>query len=275
MKIAVTGGAGYIGSLLVKTLVYQGHDVVSVDNFVSGDYSRLITLGIQDKAQLLEADIRHKPSLENLETAIKLGIKRFVFCSSAAVYGDPPALPVVESHPLKPKNLYGITKLSGEILVETFNREFDLDTVILRFGNVFGVGLHTNYDTVIPKFIKMALEGKALSVYGDGASSRDFVHIEDIVQAISLSLEKEGISGEIFNVGGETVHIKTIAKPVAFKINEKTGKNIEIEYLPPRAGETKEIGFDLGKIRKKLGYTPKSNVEAGIKQIIDFSTRTE
>lgn len=309
MKIAVTGGAGYIGSTLVKKLVEDGNQVVSVDNLMNGDYGPLRALGMSEKATLHVADIRDGRRIEEslagsdaiahlaalpglvkcrerpeeaasinlygtqqvLEAARRLDVGKVVFCSSAAVYGKPVELPVTESHPLRPLNLYGVTKLAGEKLMELYFDNYGIETINLRFGNVFGVGLYTNYDTVIPKFVRMGLDGEPLTVYGDGTSSRDFVHVEDVVQALALSLASKGLGGEAYNVGGETMEIGALARRVAEFLRDETGENVGITHLPPRPGETKEISYNLEKIKGDLGYGPRWNVMRGVEQITKFS----
>jgi UDP-glucose 4-epimerase len=308
MNVAVTGGAGYIGSTLVKKLIDEGEGVVSIDNMMRGDYVHLRSVGAHHMAKLLVGDIRDigllkeafseaeaiahlaaLPGLVNcrdkpedavsiniygthqvLEAARKLDIKKVVFCSSAAVYGRPLELPVKEMHTLRPLNLYGLTKFAGEKLMDIYNDNYGIDTISLRFGNVFGVGLFTNYETVIPKFVKMGLDGEDLTIYGDGTSSRDYVHIQDIVQAILLSLRSKGISGEVYNVGGETMRIDALANHVVNALKEEIGKEVGITNLPPRSGETKEFSYTLKKIKKDLGYEPHWSVKEGIKQVLMY-----
>ncbi len=308
MRVVVTGGAGYIGSLLVKRLMDQGYGVVSVDNLMRGDYSHLRRIGAQERVKLVKGDIRDSGSLRSiidetdaiahlaalpglvlcgerpeeaisinvygtyqvLEAARRLDIGRVVFCSSAAVYGKPVEMPVTEEHPLRPLNLYGVTKISGEKLMEAYWENYGIETVSLRFGNVYGVGLFTNYETVIPKFVKQGLGGKPITVYGDGDSSRDFVHVEDIVQAIILSLRVERIGGSVFNVGGETLRIGDLAEMVVGSVRDATGKEAEITNLPPRPGETKHFSYNLEKIEKGLGYKAMWGIEEGIRQIIRY-----
>lgn len=309
MRVAVTGGAGYIGSALMKRLVEDGNHVVSVDSLLNGDYSPLKTLGLGDKAVLHVGDIRDGKKIEEifrssdaiahlaalpglvkcrenpekatsinvygthqvLEVARRLDVGKVVFCSSAAVYGKPVELPVTESHSLRPLNLYGVTKLAGEKLMELYFDNYGIETINLRFGNVFGVGLYTNYDTVIPKFVRMGLDGEPLTVYGDGTSSRDFVHVEDVVQALTLSLASKGLGREAYNVGGETMEIGALARRVAEFLRDETGENVGITHLPPRPGETKEISYNLEKIKGDLGYGPRWSVMRGVEQITKFS----
>lgn len=311
MKVAVTGGAGYIGSTLVKRLVDDGASVVSVDNLVNGDYRHLKEVQADEKADLREGEIRDDGLLEELfagsdaiahlaaipglvkcqdspeeaisvnvygthqvlETARKLDIGKVVFCSSAAVYGKPVVMPVRESHPLRPLNLYGVTKLAGEKLMETYFDNYGLETISLRFGNVYGVGLYTNYETVIPKFVRMGLNDEALTVYGDGTSSRDYVHVEDIVQAITGALNSKGKGGEAYNVGGETVLIDALAEQVSESLKKATGRSAQITHLPPRPGETKNFSYNLEKIERSLGYRPTWGVKRGIEQVAKYALK--
>ncbi len=306
----MTGGAGYIGSTLVRSLLDEGASVVSIDNLTKGDYRYLRALDHPD-LELVEGDIRDRELLEGsfegadavahlaampglvlcrerpeeaisvniygthqvLEAARRLDIERVVFCSSAAVYGTPVEIPVDEEHPLRPLNLYGVTKLAGEKLMECYHMNHGMETVSLRFGNVFGVGLYTHWETVIPKFVRQGLGGEPLTIYGDGESSRDFVHVEDIVQAIKLALKTEGIGGEAFNVGGETVKIGRLAEIVSEEIEKASGRGASAVHLPPRPGETKRFSYRLDKIEKTLGYRPGWSVRKGVRQLIAYRLR--
>jgi UDP-glucose 4-epimerase len=307
MKIAITGGAGYIGSTLVKRLLDQHIEVVSIDDLSRGNYNHLKNIGADEKARLIQGDIRDTEVLEKefrgsdaiahlaaitglilcrespreavsvniygthqvLETARKRDIEKVVFCSSAAVYGKPKTLPVKEDHPLRPLNLYGVTKLAGEKLMEAYHDNHGIQTISLRFGNVYGMGLYTNYDTVIPKFVKQAITGQALTIYGDGKSTRDFVHVEDIIQAMTIALKANGVGGEAYNVGGETTSTEELATLISEKVQRITGKKPEKIHLPQRPGETKEFSYDLDKIKTQLAYRPTWTIESGVNQIIE------
>ena len=311
MRVAVTGGAGYIGSTLVKNLLDEGIAVASVDNLMIGDYRYLKELKTDNNLELVVGDIRNGNLLHDvfqgaeavahlaalpgltqckerpeeavsiniygtqqvLEAARRLDIKKVVFCSSAAVYGTPIEMPVDEGHPLRPLNLYGVTKLAGEKLMEAYHETHGMETVSLRFGNVFGVGLYTHWATVIPKFVRQGLEGEALTIYGDGHNSRDFVHVEDIVKAIALALKKRGVAGEAFNVGGETLEIGRLAEIVSDELEKATGSGADVTHLPPRPGETKRFSYRLDKIEKSLGYKPNWSVRKGVEQLIDYRLR--
>jgi len=308
MRVAVTGGAGYIGSTLVKRLQDEAVAVVSIDNLTKGDYRYLKEFEEDNTLELVVGDIRDGQLLDEafkgaeavahlaalpglilcreqpdeaisvniygthkvLEAARKLDITKVVFCSSAAVYGTPVKMPVGEGHPLRPLNLYGVTKLAGEKLMEAYHETYGMETVSLRFGNVFGVGLYTHWATVIPKFVRQGLGGEALTIYGDGGNSRDFVHVEDIVNAIIFALRKKDVGGEAFNVGGETLEIGHLAEIVSNELEKATGRGAGITHLPPRPGETKWFSYELEKIEKELGYKPGWSIRKGVKQLIDY-----
>jgi UDP-glucose 4-epimerase len=148
-----------------------------------------------------------------------------------------------------------------------------METISLRFGNVYGVGIYTKFETVIPKFVRMGLKGEALTVYGDGTSSRDYVHVEDIVQAIIKGIRSSGNGGEAYNVGGETVVIDALAKQVSVSLKEATGKGVDTIHLPNRPGETKNFSYDLKKIEKHLGYKTSWGVKRGIEQVIQYALK--
>jgi len=142
----------------------------------------------------------------------------------------------------------------------------------LRFGNVYGVGLYTYWETVIPKFVRQALTGQPLTIYGDGFQSRDFVHVWDVVQAIELVL-KVDIAGEVFNIAsGKPVSINSLADMVSKIVRKRFNKKISVTHLPPRKGETyiKDFCLSIDKIRSRLGFKPMWTLERGINQLIDF-----
>jgi nucleoside-diphosphate-sugar epimerase len=309
MIAGITGGAGYIGSTLIKNLIKNDHEVTSVDSLILGNYDFLAKDDLGKKAVRVIGDIRDRsllkkvwkdvdfvahlaalPGLELcnekpeeaisinvfgtyqvLETARLLDINRVVFCSSAAVYGNPIKMPVTENHQLRPLNLYGVTKLAGEKILDTYWDNYGIETINLRFGNIYGVGLYTRWETVIPKFIKQALSGKQLTIYGDGKYSRDFVHVNDITKALTLSLTTKGIGGETFNVGGTTMSINQIAQIIKEEILEITGKEVTCTNTPPRKGETKEFSYNLEKIRNQLGFKNRWKVRKGVQQLIKYA----
>jgi UDP-glucose 4-epimerase len=210
-----------------------------------------------------------------LEVARKYDISKVVFGSSAAVYGNPVKTPVGEDHPLSPTNLYGVTKLAAEGLLESYHASYGLDTVILRFGNVYGVGVYTHWETVIPKFVRQALSGEALTIYGDGKQSRDFIHVWDVVEAVILALKDERgvVNGESFNVGvGKATSVNVIADTVSRVFYAEYGKKVSTVNLPPRRGEpyVPDFCYSIAKIGGKLGFKPEWSIERDVKQLIEY-----
>jgi UDP-glucose 4-epimerase len=210
-----------------------------------------------------------------LEAARKYDISKVVFGSSAAVYGNPIKTPVGEDHPLSPTNLYGVTKLAAERLLESYHASYRLDTVILRFGNVYGVGLYTHWNTVIPKFVRQALSGQALTIYGDGEQSRDFIHVWDAVEAVILALRDERgvVAGESFNVGvGKATSVNVIADTVSRIFYAEYGKKVSTVNLPRRRGEpyVPNFCYSIAKIGGKLGFKPEGSIEKNVRQLIAF-----
>ncbi|MGQ9680302.1 MAG: NAD-dependent epimerase/dehydratase family protein [Candidatus Bathyarchaeia archaeon] len=310
VKIIVTGGAGYIGSYLIKKLIENGFFVISIDNLINGDY-RFLKKYEDDSLKLVRGDIRDLDLLERefadadhvihlaaistldkcyedpeeavsvnvygtfqiLEAAKRTGVKRIIFSSSAAVYGEPRTSLVDESHPVQPLNLYGITKLSGEKLIESYSVTEDIESVVLRFGNVFGVGLYTHWDSVIPKFVKQALDHVPLTIYGGGESIREFVHVEDIVKAIMLAVNSKEVSYDLFNVGGEAMSVRDVASIVSGEVKKVAGFDVKLIHLPERRGEAKKICFRMDKIEKKLGYKREYTVKQGVSQLIEYYNR--
>jgi UDP-glucose 4-epimerase len=210
-----------------------------------------------------------------LEVARKYDIDKVVFASSAAVYGNPVKTPIGEDHPLSPTNLYGVTKLAAEGLLESYHVSYGMGTVILRFGNVYGVGVYTHWETVIPKFVRQALSGEALTIYGDGEQSRDFVHVWDVVEAVILALRDERgvVNGESFNVGvGRATSVNVIADTVSRIFYAEYGKKVGMVNLPPRRGEpyVPDFCYSIAKIGGKLGFKPELSIEKNVKQLIEY-----
>jgi UDP-glucose 4-epimerase len=205
-----------------------------------------------------------------MEAVKDLGVKRVVFCSSAAVYGEPEVIPVTEDSPLNSLNLYGITKIAGEKIVNSYWLNDGVENINLRFGNLYGIGLYTQWYAVIPKFVKMALNCDPLTIYGDGEATRDYIHIEDISHAVIKSLEAKGLHNETFNVGGETLSVNNVTQMVVEEVENATGKKTEILSLDTRSGETREFSYDQTRIKRGLGFKNKWRVREGIRQIINY-----
>ena len=285
MKYLVTGGHGFIGRHLVAYLVSEGHEVVVVDlegdfppkfeyefvyaNIAGGNFNHKIMEAMDgvDTVFHLAAKARVQPSIEhpvkfnqtNVEGTLSLlemcrhqNVRRFVFSSSSSIYGDTETFPTPETAPKKPLSPYGLQKLIGEQYCELYSAIHGLETVSLRYFNVYGEGAPTegSYCLVMGKFIQQTREGKDLTIYGDGEQRRDFTYVQDVVQANVLASTTEGISGEAFNIGnGDNRSVNQIAE-----VFRKP-----IEYLEPRI-EPKVTLADNSKARKLLGWEPSGDV---------------
>lgn len=212
-------------------------------------------------------------TLNVLEVAREHACPRVIFASSASVLGVVRVTPTPEDHPLNPINLYGVTKLAGEKIVEWYNRSYDLSTVIFRIGNMYGVGLFTHWEAVIPKFVKQALEGKPLTIYGSGNQARDFIHVLDVSNAVMLALNNKKVSGT-FNLGSSrTTSVNTIADSISEVFRHHYGKKVKTVHLPPREGESYKEDFrhSIDKIRSELGFHPQRSLREGIEQTVEYA----
>lgn len=311
MTVLVTGGAGYVGSTLVDLLSQQGKHVKSIDNYTRGKYEWVQELDARENVSFQEGDIRNPQDVEKamdtvdsvvhlaalpglalcsqhpqeaintniygtwnlLTSAIDHDVTRFIFASSAAAYGLPEEFPIKETEPIQPINLYGVTKTASEYLVRTKNNVNNLSTVILRFANIYGVGVYTYWETVIPKFVRLGLEGKPLPVYGSGEQTRDFIHVNDIARGIKECLEHDTteIAGEAFNLGsGKATSINQVATLVKQLLRQRVNKKVKIVHTEKREGEpyNPNFRFSIRKIKTKLGFTPQEKLKEGIIELI-------
>lgn len=304
-KYLVTGGAGFIGSHIIEELLRRGETVRSVDNFLTGkreniapfleridfiegdirdsETCRLAAEGmdivlhqaalpsvprsIQDP--LLTNDINIRGTLSLLVASSKAGVKKFVFASSSSVYGDDPHLPKKEGREGNPLSPYAVSKRAGELYCQLFNRIFGLQTVCLRYFNIFGPRQDpsSQYAAVIPLFVTRMLRGENPNIFGDGEQSRDFTYVANAVEANILAAETGNVSGEVFNIGcGE----RTTVNNLAFKINDILGKDIRPSYAESRPGDVKHSHADISKARKLLKYNPAVNFEQGLKRVVQY-----
>lgn len=296
----VTGGAGFIGSHLVKELVKQGQRVTVLDNLSGGKLENLSS--VQDRITFINADICDYPhvlkacngvdyvlhhaalisvaeSMEKpqetakinvqgtvnvLEASRQCKVKRVVFASSAAVYGTRPELPYNETTPTDCQSPYAWSKQVGAELCQLYTKAYGLEAVALRYFNVFGADQNPNsaYAAVIAKFMQLAVEGKPLGIDWDGLQSRDFVNVADVVQANLLAATK-GVPGEIYNVAsGRTYTLLELADT----IEKVSGKKLERISRPKRPGDVHESSADISKIRA-LGFVPSMTLEEGLKEM--------
>jgi len=303
----VTGGAGFIGSSLARALVARGETVRVIDNFTTGKRTNVADFAA--KIDLIEGDIRderlmtramegvevvfHEAAiasvpqsmaepLENhavnatgtmrvLESARHAGVRRVVYAASSAAYGDDPRLPKVETMPPAPISPYGASKLAGEVAMQVYARAFGLQTVCLRYFNVFGPRQDpkSEYAAVIPKFITAALAGKQPRIFGDGQQSRDFCHIDNVVEAnfAAAAADPRRASGGVFNIGcGEAIDLNRV---VAL-IGDILGRRLEAVYEPERAGDIKHSWGDVGAARAALGFHAALSFSDGLRRTIEW-----
>ena len=294
MKVLVTGGAGFIGSHIVAH--YQDRaEVVVLDNFRTGHRSnldgrrcRLVEGSILDRALLDEVmpgtdyvfhlaalvsvpDSMSRPLetvrmnvdglLNVLDAASACGVKKLCFASSAAIYGENPVQPKVETLTPDPRSPYAITKLDGEYYCSLYAREKSLPAASLRFFNVFGPRQDPGsaYAAAVPIFLQRALAGKPLIVYGDGGQTRDFIYVKDIVGALAFAAENPGVDG-VFNAGyGASMSILKLAQ----EIIRVTGSSSTIEFQPVRSGDIRHSTSDPSKLRA-AGWKPAYDVARGL-----------
>jgi nucleoside-diphosphate-sugar epimerase len=208
-------------------------------------------------------------TLNVLVAARDAGVKRVIYASSSSVYGDSPQLPKVEhmaTHPLSP---YAVSKLAAEEYCRAFTRVYGLETVSLRYFNVFGPRQDPNslYAAVIPRFVEAFLDNKRPIIYGDGTQSRDFTFIENVVQANLLALNAVGIAGEAFNIAcGESVDLQSVLQVLAEFIDQ----TVQPEYRAPRAGDVKHSLADISKAERMLGYRPVIPFREGLRQTLEY-----
>lgn len=304
-KVLVTGGAGFIGSHFVDKLVKLQCEVFVVDNLFTGKVENLQPYIADGKVKFFKGDIRDKklvnelvrnvdvvvhlaaissvpfsvanPVLTNevnvdgtlnlLDACVKADVQRFVFTSSCAVYGEPRYLPVDEKHPVQPLSPYAASKVAAEVYCRVFKETYGLDTVVLRLFNVYGAGQSKEdvYSGVITKFADNLICGRPLVIYGDGNQTRDFVHVEDVVEVIWLTLENKEAVGETFNVGsGKPTSINELAKFLA----EILGGEAEIVHEKPRVGDLRQSYADISKLEKVLGFKPKVDLKQGLERLM-------
>ncbi len=301
MTILVTGGAGFIGSHIVEHFQPAGAEIRVLDNLRTGYRHNLDSLrcdfiegSITDRQLVRQAmrgvdqvyhmaamvsvpesmerpgecvEINVRGLLNVLEEASAAGVRKLVFASSAAVYGDNPTVPKLESMLPEPKSPYAVTKLDGEHYLEIFRRERGLETASLRFFNVFGPRQDPRgaYAAAVPIFMEKALQGADLTIFGDGGQTRDFIYVKDIVGALVFAAETPGLTGT-FNAGyGEQLTIEELATGII----AAAGSASRITHAPPRAGDVRHSRACVDKLRA-AGWSPRHNLRDGLAATLEF-----
>jgi nucleoside-diphosphate-sugar epimerase len=309
-EILVTGGAGFIGSHIVDRLLKEGFKVRVLDDLSTGEKKNLSQHQNQKNFQFIEGDVRdfelvkkivkgvdavvHEAALVSVTHSVKnpllsneinvIGtlnmlkacadaqIKRFVYASSCAIYGDTEILPNHERLLPKPISPYAVDKLAAENYVKIFNSVYGLETVCLRYFNVYGPRQKLGpYSGVISIFINRFLENKPPIIFGDGEQTRDFINVMDVVEANLLALSKRKAVGEVFNIGtGEASTINMVRETIQ-KIMDKTF--LKPVYVEPRPGDIRHSYGDITKARSNLGYKPKIRLKKGLNELVKSYSR--
>jgi len=306
VKVLVTGGAGFIGSNVVRALLGRGDDVRVLDNFSTGNRANLAGLG--GDVELVEGELRSYERVHNAVRGIEAvfhlgalgsvprsvqdpltssavnvegtlnvllaardeGIRRVVFASSSSIYGNQAELPLRESMAPDPISPYGVAKLAAERYCVSFSRVYDtLEAVVLRYFNVFGPRQdpRSQYAAVVPLFITAIAAGEPVTIFDDGEQSRDFTYVDNVVAANLLAADADGASGQIFNVSAGA---PTSVNGLAEAIGRLLGKEVERRYLPPRPGDLRNSWADVSEARNVLGYETSVSLEDGLRRTADF-----
>lgn len=305
VKCLVTGGAGFIGSHIVYTLVEAGHTVRVLDNLCTGSLKNLET--VSDRIEFLQGSVTdpiavqealsgvervfhqaalasvplslEKPlethdacatgTLNMLHWSVKAKVKRFVYAASSSAYGDQPTSSKRETDLPMPLSPYAVAKLTGEYYCQAYYHSFGLETVGIRYFNVYGPRQDPNspYSAVIPLFVSRILQGQPALIYGDGLQSRDFTFVANVVHGNLLAAERPNIGGRVINVadGRQTTLLQLLEY-----LGEMLGYRPKIEYLPARVGDVRESLADITQARRLLGYEPQVGLEEGLKRTIDY-----
>lgn len=314
-RILVTGGAGFIGSNLCEFLLSKGAEVVCLDNFATGKRVNIEAFLENERFRFIEGDIRdlevckqavkgvsyilHQAALGSVPRSINdpitsnevnvsgflnmlvaardEGVKRFVYAASSSTYGDSEALPKVEDKIGKPLSPYAVTKYVNELYADVFSKTYGLETIGLRYFNVFGRRQDPNgaYAAVIPKFVGLLMNGDSPVINGDGSFSRDFTYIDNVIQANVLSMlveDKEAVN-TVYNVAyGDRNTLKDLVGYLVEYLSSynKDISKTEIKYGPERIGDIPHSHASIDKAKRLLGYDPEFSLQQGLKQAVNW-----
>jgi nucleoside-diphosphate-sugar epimerase len=305
----VTGGAGFIGSNIVEALVRKGERVRILDNFSTGSPANLAD--VRSDVEIIEGDLRdaeavqravagvhyisHQAALRSVPRSIDdplssdavnthgtlqlllaaheaKSVRRMVYASSSSVYGDSPLLPKGEDQLPSPISPYAVSKLAAEYYCRMFTRLHGLETVSLRYFNVFGPkqSPESKYAAVVPLFIDAALHDKPLIIHGDGEQSRDFTYIDNVVQANLLACTAPGAAGEVFNIA---CNARYSVLQIARTIEQLIGRPLTIQHTPPRSGDVRHTQASIDKAARLLAYRPTVGFEEGMRRTFEYFAR--
>jgi len=303
MKALVTGGAGFIGSNIVKLLVQEGNDVAVLDNlstgylknldpfptvkFIEGDIrdDKTVNLAVNGVEVIfhLAASVGNTNSIENpkqdseinvlgtiniLEAARKKNVRKIVFSSSAGIFGELKHLPISEDHPVEPGSPYGASKLAAEKLCLAYSKLYDLEAVCLRYFNVYGINQRYDaYGNVIPIFAYQMIKGQTLTIYGDGEQPRDFVEVSDVAQANYRAALTKGLSGAFNIASSKRVTINVLVD----LLQNASGIISSTVHGPERPGDVRDSLADITAAQQALGYNPKITLEEGLSTYMEWA----
>jgi len=314
-RILITGGAGFIGSNLVEYFLGKGHEVVCLDNFLTGHRRNIAAFENDSRFKLIEGDIRqyddclkavdgvdlvfHQAALGSVprsindpitSTDINIGgfvkmlyaakeakVRRFVYAASSSTYGDSTALPKVEAHIGNPLSPYAITKFVNELYAQNFAQIYGIETIGLRYFNVFGKNQDPNgaYAAAIPLFIKKLIRHESPIINGDGTHSRDFTYIKNVIQMNELAAfttNREAVN-QVFNTAvGENNNLNQLIAYLKSALSDFDAKiaQVDVQYGPVRAGDIPHSLASIEKAKLMLGYQPEYNLQQGLKEAIDW-----
>lgn len=303
----ITGGAGFIGSHLVGRLVQEKQRVRVIDNLSTGKKENIEPFLSQ--IEFIEGDIcdislvqeamdsvdyvLHQAALPSVPRSVKdplstnatnvhgtlnvlvaardAGVKRVVYASSSSIYGDSPVLPKKETMTPKPRSPYAVSKLAGETYSQVFHCVYGLETICLRYFNVFGPRQdpESQYSGVVARFITSMLDAKVPTIFGDGEQSRDFTYVENVIEGNLLAAKADGVSGEVFNIAcGEQLTVNGLVRLLGGVLEVPSG--LEAEYAPVRPGDVRHSLADISKARTFLGYKPAVNAQEGFERTVEW-----
>ncbi len=240
--------------------------VEGVDTVVHLAANTGVAQSVEDPRADMEANVTG--TLNMLEASRHAGVKKFIFASSGAPVGEVEP-PIHEGKAPMPVSPYGASKLAGEAYCRAYWRSYGLPTISLRFGNVYGPGCR-HKDSVVARFIRRALEGKPLEIYGDGSQTRDFIYIDDVLRAITLA-GRSGLGGEVFQIATHReTEINEMALRIKALVEEKTGRKVGIFFGSPRRGDVKRNFSDISKARRMLGFEPLCGTDAGLERTLEY-----
>jgi UDP-glucose 4-epimerase len=299
-KVLVTGGGGFIGSNLVRGLLQRGDTVRILDNFATGNRANLA--GLETDVEVIEGELRSYERVHNAVRGVEIvfhqgalpsvprsvqdplttsavtiegtlnvllaardeDVQRVVYASSSSVYGNSGTLPRTETQQPDPISPYAVAKLAAELYCVSFHRVYGIETIALRYFNVFGPRQDpkSQYAAVVPRFIAAIHQGQAVPIHGDGTQSRDFTYVANVVDANLLAGEREGVGGTVLNIAtGRQGSVNELADAIGVVL----GKPVEKEYLPVRKGDVRDSWADISAAKRVLGYETAISLEDGLR----------